>query len=169
MATMVVETGSGLSTANSYCSVDNADTYHEKHLYATNWTSATDDNKEIALMMATRLLDELVIWNGYRNTTTQALMWPRTAVYDREGYAFSSASVPSWLVQATAEFARQLIAEDRTADPNRDLVGFKEIKVGDLQLKVDSYKAKGAMPAAVWSMVRFYCKKVGRKRRLVRV
>ncbi|MHC4950701.1 MAG: DnaT-like ssDNA-binding protein [Planctomycetota bacterium] len=169
MADISVETGTGSTTANSYCNVDNADDYHESHLYAASWTSASEIDKEKGLMMATRLLDNQVVWNGYRTSNTQALMWPRTLVYDREGYTFESDTIPAWLIEATAEYARHLITEDLTSETNRDLVGFKEVKVGDLQLKVDPYRKKSTIPSSVWSMIRFYCKKVGAQKRLVRV
>lgn len=169
MATLVVETGAGLATANSYCNEDEADLYHEKHYYASTWTSATSDNKEIALMWATRLIDEQVEWAGVAVGTTQALMWPRNLVYDRNGYAILSTTIPTWLKEATAEFARLLLDENRTAETNRDLVGFKEMKIGPLELKVDSFNKKSVLPPSVWSMIRFYCTKVGKSRRLVRI
>ena len=169
MATMTVETGSASSTANSYSSVDDADTYHEKRLHVSTWTAATDDNKEIALMWATRLIDEQVTWNGVTTSATQALMWPRNLVYDRNGNAILSTTIPDWLKEAVAEYARYLIGEDRTTETNRDLAGFKEMKVDVLQMKMDPYKTKPVMPPSVWSMIQFYCTVIGRSKRLVRV
>ena len=171
MATMIVETGTAASTSNSYCSLDDADTYHEKRLYVTDWTGANDDDKEAALMWATRLIDQMVEFSGYAINSTQALAWPRSVVYDRNGYAFASNAIPSWLSEATAEFARQLIAENRTEETNRDLIGFKEIKVDTLQLKVDTgtSTSKPTMPPEVWSMIKFYGRKIGSYKTLVRI
>jgi hypothetical protein len=169
MAKIIIETGLGLSTANSYCSVDNADIYHEKHLYASDWTSAGDDNKEIALMWATRLLDEDIRWNGRVMSENQALAWPRSQVYTINGHGVATDGIPQFLKDATAEFARCLIAEDRTLETNRDLIGFKEMKVGDLELKVDSFKGKPLIPPSVWSIVRPYGSKAGKKKTLVRM
>ena len=155
---------------NSYCSIDDADTYHEKRLHVTDWSGETDDvNKEAALMWATRLIDESVEWSGSVVTSTQALAWPRSMVYDRNGYAFSQASIPTFLAEATAEFARELIAENRTAETNRDTIGFKKMKIGELALEMNSFATKPVMPPAVWSMIKFYCYKVGKTRTLVRV
>jgi len=167
MADMVVTAGA--TTANSYSSIDDADIYHEKHLYASNWTSANDESKEKALMWATRLLDEMVIWQGLAKTSTQALLWPRQVVYDREGNSISSTEIPQFLKDATAEFARLLISEDRTLETNRDLVGFKKMKVDVLELEVDTYKNKPVMPPSVWSIVKFYGRKTGRTKILVRI
>lgn len=166
---MVVETGSGSATANSYCSVDDGDLYHEKRLHVTDWTGATDDDKEAALMWATRLIEQAVIWSGTAISTTQALAWPRDSVYDRYGTAIDNDIVPTWLIEATAEFARELIAENRTTETNRDLVGFKELKVGELAMKIDTFSTKPLIPPAVWSMINYYCRKVGRAKTLVRV
>jgi hypothetical protein len=163
MATMIVGT-------NSYCSLDDADTYHEKRLFVTDWTGETDDdNKEAALMWATRLIDEKVEWSGFVITGTPALGWPRSMVYDRNGHAFSQSEIPTWLADATAEFARELIAENRTAETNRDTIGFKKMKVGELALEMNSFAKKPVMPPAVWSIIKFYCRKIGTSRTLVRV
>lgn len=169
MADIVVETGAGLTNSNSYCSVDEADVYHENRLQVSSWSAATETIKETALVWATRLIDEGVAWKGYRTTDAQALMWPRTLVYDREGYTFDSYVIPSWLKNATAEYARNLVDEDRTAETNRDLTGFKKLEIGDLKLTVDSYAKKPQMPVAVWTQIRFYCHKVGAQRTLVRM
>jgi hypothetical protein len=169
MAEMIVETGGASTTANSYSSVDDADLYHEKHLHVSTWTSASDDDKEIALIWATRLIDELVNWSGYTVTSTQNLMWPRNLVYDRNGNAISTTTLPTWLIEATAEFARYLIGEDRTTETNRDTIGFKKMKVGDLALEIDAYKTKPVLPPSVWSMIKFYCAPIGHKKTLVRI
>ena len=155
MADMTVETGSASSTANSYCSLDNADTYHEKRLHKSDWTSASDDNKEIALMWATRLLDEQVDWYGSKHTTSQALRWPRSGVLMIDGDEFiTSTEIPEWLYEATAEYARHLIIQDRQHDP--DTAGFKRIKAGSLDITIDKRDRIGHMPASVWSMIKPY-------------
>ena len=63
------------ATSNSFITVAEADTYWATNLYATNWDGATTANKEKALKMATRILDEKVAWVGTRATSTQALGW----------------------------------------------------------------------------------------------
>lgn len=160
MATMIVETGSASATANSYCSVANADTYHEMRLHATDWTEATDSDKEKALMWATRLLDEQVQWNGYKYTTTQALAWPRSSVSTIDGDDFLYTEIPDFLKNATAEFARCLIVEDRTADPVTK--GFKQIIVGDgeVDITIDKHDRAKTIPPSVWTIIRPYCSKI---------
>ena len=85
MATLVVETGAGLTTSNSYATQDTADTYHEMRLHVTDWTGASDDDKGAALMWSTRLLDEFIDWNGSIVVDGQALRWPREGVITPDG------------------------------------------------------------------------------------
>lgn len=129
-ATLVVEDGTGLSTANSYATAANGDTYHDKHYYATDWTGATTSNKEKALMMATRLIDDSYQFKGTKKVYTSALQWPREAAIDPDrrdvvyspldnilGPYFDSTTIPQILKDATCELARMLITADRTTDP----------------------------------------------------
>lgn len=163
MADMVVETGAGLSTANSYVSVDDADIYHEKRLHITDWSSSTGSTKEAALMWATSLLDRMVDWDGTKYTSTQALRWPRSGIYDVDGYSIDSDTIPQFLKDATAEYARLLIATDLTAV--NDLAGFSEIKVDVIQLKIDKWDRTKTLPDPVWNMVKNYGKRMSTQQR----
>jgi hypothetical protein len=114
MPTVVVETGAGLTNANSYCTVAEADVYHTTHLYPRAWDEATSDQKERAVIWATRLLDEQCKWRGERSSTAQALRWPRVNVLTQDGDNWeSSSTIPTWLRDATAECARALIEKNR--------------------------------------------------------
>ena len=154
MATLIVETGAGLSNANSYATLAEANTYHETRLHVSDWTSASDANKETALMWATRSIDNMIHWNGAVSTDDQALQWPREGVIDRNGNAIENDEIPTFLKYATSEFARLLIASDRMADS--DTAGFKELEVGTLRIVVDKYDRAPFMPATVWDMIKFY-------------
>lgn len=121
---LVKEDGTGLANANSYASAADGDAYHDGHLYATSWTSATTANKEKALVFASRVIDAQYRFNGVRATTTQALQWPRSdcpdpdAAPDATGVGlFASDKLPTALVNATCEMARALLATDRTGAP----------------------------------------------------
>ena len=127
MATMVVEDGTGLSTANSYCSIVDADDHHSMRLHNTTWTSiASDTQKEMALMWASRLLDEEVDWYGVKTAEDSGLRWPRTGVYDKDNDLIGESEMPTDVVRATAEFAMFLVAEDRSLES--DLMGFKHLE-----------------------------------------
>lgn len=117
MPTVIVETGAGVTGANSY--VDPAGQaavdYFAGHLYAASWTSAAADKKESAVIMATRVLDATYDWNGQAVQQFQALGWPRMGVTYR-GQALAENVIPGPVVQATLEQALALLIRDRTSD-----------------------------------------------------
>ena len=132
--TLIKEDGTGKVDANSYAISADGDAYHDGHLYATAWTGATLANKEKALVMATRLIDGEYQFNGFKLSDAQALQWPRERCPDPDrsgggivagvlsgrfgGDAYvPSDLVPSGVVRATCELARELIVADRTAAP----------------------------------------------------
>lgn len=98
----VVEDGTGLTTANSYASVAVADSYFVDRGNAT-WAALTNDAKQVALVQATSYVDAVNNFIGSRNTSTQALQWPRASAYDPDGYVYEG--IPTRLVQAVAEYA----------------------------------------------------------------
>lgn len=73
---LIVEDGTGMSTADSYISVADADTYHSS-MGNTAWPLATEGAREIALRRATQYLDTHYRWRGSPLSSTQALAWPR--------------------------------------------------------------------------------------------
>jgi hypothetical protein len=128
--TLIKEDGTGKPDANAYANVADGDAYHDGHLYATAWAAASADQKAVALVMATRLIDAEFQFNGTRTTAGQSLQWPRAMCpepdnvhvpisvllpipYDYVEYD----KVPKAVVQATCEMARELLIVDRTAAP----------------------------------------------------
>jgi hypothetical protein len=105
----VVEEGTGLANAESYISVADADTYHTAQGNAA-WTGTTDA-KEQALRKATAYLDDKYAkrWRGNRANESQALRWPRIAVYDDDQFYVPSTSIPVKLKQACAVAAMESI------------------------------------------------------------
>lgn len=153
--TLVVETGAGLSNANSYATSAEGDSYHEAHLHASSWTSATQVEKEAALVWATRLLDEQVQWYGYKTNFEQPLMWPRQGVLEKDGFNYyDNNEIPTWLKSATAELARYLLAEDRTGEYEGK--GIKFMGAGPLQVSFDKGDVKSILPRSVISIVGSY-------------
>lgn len=99
---IVVEDGTGLSTAESYISVADADTYVAAYHGAdATWDGASDTAKEVAARQATQYLDGIGRWKGVKEFSTQALDWPRQFAYDETNTAYDG--VPTKLEQATAE------------------------------------------------------------------
>ena len=101
--------------------------------------------------MATRLLDETIDWKGRKADNNQALEWPRSGMYDRNGFDIDNDEMPTALINATAEMARWLIASDRTAEA--DEKGFKVLKAGSLELQPDIGDRKHIIPQVVASML----------------
>src|ERR1041385_7229436 len=126
--TLIKEDGSGKVDANSYANAADGDAYHEGHLYASAWTGASSDDKDRALVMATRLIDSQFQFNGWRSNDEQALQWPRDHCPDPDrglsvaivlrlrGSNFVDIDVvPKLVADATCEMARELLIVDRTA------------------------------------------------------
>ena len=134
--TLIKEDGTGKTDANSYAAVADGDAYHDGYLYATAWTGATTANKEKALVFATRLIDAEFRFKGLKANVTQALQWPRAECRDPDGTDYlASDAVPSAVVQATCELARELLIKDRTSAPPGE--GLKYQNVGSTQTGYD--------------------------------
>jgi len=134
--TLIKEDGTGKVDANSYAEVADGDAYYEGHLYATAWTGATSAQKAAGLVMATRLIDAEFRFKGVKASATQALQWPREECRDPDGADdLASDAVPSAVVQATCELARELLVKDRTAAPPGE--GLKYQNVGSAQTGYD--------------------------------
>ncbi len=170
---LVLDTTIGGEDSNSYISLADAETVMESVLYKDDWEAATDDNKNIALVLATRTLDEEINFYGSRTSAdTQALEWPRyncpkrTGTYGWINY-FDSDIIPDFVEYATTVLANSLLGEDRSADS--DTKGFKELKVDVLFLKVDKDDRADVLPDKVWDIVKFYGTKASSLNYLVRV
>lgn len=119
---LIKEDGTGLPDANAYANAADGDSYFEGHLYASAWTAASAENKDAALVFATRLIDAEYQFHGYTTKATQSLSWPRQRCPDpdaergEDGF-LPSDEVPKEVVQATCEMARELLILDRTTAP----------------------------------------------------
>lgn len=113
MATQfIVETGAGLSTATSLMSVADADQITENYGDSSDWSGATDAEKQDALRQATRYLNLHYTWDGYRVATDQRLQWPRYETYDEDGNLMDSDAVPQRVKEAVAYLALQVVEGD---------------------------------------------------------
>ena len=110
---LVVETGTGSATANSYVTEVFCTTYFQNQGGNTAWDAADTMQRAWALMQASNWIDLSYgdRFVGLRASSTQALEWPRSFAYDRQGEEL--ASVPLALQRATAEMARRYL-EDST-------------------------------------------------------
>lgn len=164
MAVTALVTTAGSASANAYVTSAVANQYHEDRPAAdTSWSGASGDAKIAAILWATKLLDLHYEWNGFPINGTQSLNWPRSGLETQNGYTLDDDSIPNELQQATAEYARQLIAEDRAADSDIETQGIQEISVGSIALKFkDTVLAKNVPDAVVWLLPRSWGRVRGR-------
>lgn len=141
---LIVEDGTGLSTAESYASVAEADTYHS-NIGNTSWASLTTTVKEQLLRKASNYMVQTyrMRWAGVRKNDTQALDWPRYLVPRTDTEAvnayYDSDSVPGEVKVACAELA--LKANSFTLAPDTDRLTKRE-KVGQLEVEYDTVNGK---------------------------
>lgn len=109
---LIVEDGTGLSTAEAYISVADAGTYLGNR-GDTSWAAATTAAKEAALRAATDYMIQTFrpLWQGYRMTQAQALDWPRAGVVV-DGFEVATDVVPTEVARACAEYALRVLAGD---------------------------------------------------------
>ncbi len=145
----------GAVNANTYCTLAEAEAYFTTRLSCVAWTGATADNKNTALLMATRLLDTMYTWASWSTTETQALQWPRYALLDFLQLSYvADLAIPPQLKNAEAELAMALLVEDRTLDSEIETKGLTGLTVGPIELKFREYGVYGKpIPDSVANMV----------------
>jgi len=136
-ATFIVEDGTGLSNANSYASVADADQYHENNGNPTAWSGATAAVKQNALREGTRILDNWyrLRWKGRRLSRDQALLWPRAYVEDEDRFAVDSDIVPIIVADVTAYMGLQIVNGDDplAGQDNPGAVKSESVQVGSIR------------------------------------
>ena len=163
--TLIKEDGTGKVDANAYANVADGDAFHDGHLYATEWTGASSGTKAAALVMATRLIDALFHFRGFKSHDAQALQWPREFARDddalpsatvsvlapRDEY-FDSNLVPKLLRDATIETARELIKANRADDPDGE--GIAQFALtGTLSITYDKKDRAPVIPHVAQAML----------------
>jgi len=149
----------GSPTGDSFCSVVDADAYHVTHVAAETWSNYSTDEKERALIQATRQLSAYVTWYGYATVPgTQVLPWPRIGLVDPGTLAVVSNSIyPDRLKWATAEQARLILGRDRSLETSQGQDGIRKLVAGSVELEfADPTTAGGVLQAiapSAWQFV----------------
>jgi len=128
---MAIDYSVGTTTANSYVSVQEADAYFLQRANSAKWEPVED--KEAALITASRLLDWQLKFDGEKVSATQSMQFPRTEVWMSDGLEYPSDIIPSEIKYAVFELAYLSIGVDRTAD--NALAGIDQVKAGPLFIK----------------------------------
>lgn len=155
---LVVEDGTGLSTAESYASVANADAYIAKWYGAdADWTAATTDEKETALRQGTRFIDFRFgnRWIGFRTNEDQALDWPMQGVEDMDGFSIDTDEMPTALIDAASEMAYRYVKGDRFFEVNADPSSIKmeRVKVGPIETETEYAGSKPTNPTTEYPVL----------------
>jgi hypothetical protein len=132
---------------NSYATVAEADSYFENRLDAAAWTDAEDDQKALALMTATALLDDQH-WIGAVSDVDQDLAFPRVASYfdpkKGQNITLDEEVVPIRITIATYELAYHLLNNDGILDSTGSVL---KIEVGPI--KLDKIQTVTKIPGTV--------------------
>lgn len=140
---LIVEDGTGLSTADSYASVSFADDFH---LSRDNqvWGTLSQSRKESLMRQATDYITYIFgnIFIGQKAYVGQSLVWPRYRAIPFNGVYLLSLGVPKAIKEATAELA--LAAQSGPLTPNQESRSKKRVKVGPIDIEYDgnSFSAK---------------------------
>ena len=133
MAATITATLSSAS-ANSYVTLAEANTYFETVPDSSTWTNKTDDQKNRALIEATRWIDSFVYF-GDRCDQGQALKFPRNN-YQVDGVELACSKIPSGIKYAQYELARALANDPDAITGTTGKEGnISQAKLGDLEVK----------------------------------
>ena len=125
------------ATANSYVTLAEANTYFETVPDSSTWTNKTDDQKNRALISATRWIDSLVFY-GDRCDNGQALKFPRNN-YEVDDVELNCSLIPNNIKYAQYELAKALANDTDAMTGNTGTDGnFSEVKLGDIEVKYNT-------------------------------
>ena len=124
-------------TANSYVTLTEANSYFETAPSSTTWDDKTVDQKNRALIAATRWIDTFV-YQGDRCDENQALKFPRTN-YQVDRVELSCSTIPNNIKYAQYELARALANDTDAITGTTGKDGnFSEVKLGDIEVKYNT-------------------------------
>lgn len=139
----------GSTTANSYVTLEEANTYFADRVHADKWDAFVD--KEALLITSSQMLDWYFKWKGVKVNDAQSMKWPRMGAIRRDGSVIDDTIIPPEVKVAVYELALSSIEADRTDDFS--LFGLEQVKAGSLMVKASGSQktstAKEAIPEKV--------------------
>jgi hypothetical protein len=157
---VTIDATAGGANANSYITLDEANTFVEAMIESTDvgkWTTGTDDSRNRALTAAAERLDR-ERFLGARATDTQARQWPRTGVRKPDTYVntyatgfpfrisedyFTDTEIPDQIKRAQIELAVYL-HNNTDGISLSGLNDYKNVKIGSIDVTPDKAGAVGA-------------------------
>lgn len=167
---LVVEDGTGLSTAEAYCSVAEATAYHAAR-GNTAWGDLDTSVQEQALRAATDYMvgEYRMRWSGERKTDEQALDWPRSLVPRKDrgaGGYYADDAVPQEVKNACASLALRA----STATLRKDQTQRKSsVTIGPIHTTYEAGSKVAATYAEVDAMLKPFLTVSAKQIQLVRV
>lgn len=146
---LIVEDGTGLATAEAYASVAELQAHRPRSSFSIP-VGATDAQIEAALIRATAAVDGYMgsRWPGLRLTSAQALDWPRSGAWDRDGWPLTG--LPAAVKVAAMEAALvELGSLGALTEPQSRGGQITREKVGP----VETEYAKGAPAATMYPAI----------------
>lgn len=146
---LIVEDGTGLSTAESYASVATLTAYATARGLSLTGTEAV---KETQLREATAYLDGKYRhrYIGSRANSDQALAWPRELAVDADGYLLASDELPDAVVNACCRAAYLINAGN---DLRPSLARGGQIVSVKVEGAVEVHYAPGASTETAWTAI----------------
>lgn len=115
--TLIVEDGTGKSDANTLLSLVDAKAYWDGR--GVSYEDYTDDQLNAAIVRASAFLTSAYQWQGIKvNQRAQTMPFPRTGVFDREGWNVLQNEIPREVKAACCEIAIVEAATPGTMNPN---------------------------------------------------
>lgn len=166
----VLDAVPGSPTANSYTTVTQATAFLTMRLQTAAWDDASVEDQSAALMWATRLLDEQIVWAGLPTYPDQALALPQVGLTDQWGRLVASDVIPGPVQQATALYALGLLEATAVVAATGAGTGglvLKSKKIGDTTITYQdvpatSARTPAASPYTIPSEVRALLRPYGR-------
>jgi hypothetical protein len=170
MALVVVATP-GATNANSYLTLAEAETYFESRLHTSTWDNAVTVIKNEAIVMATRVIDQMYDWANYQTEEEQALQWPRDGMLAANEMEYIDDDViPNELKNAVCELSIALIAEDITLDNDVEVQGLTSLRAGPVSMAFKTGVINKIIPDSVYySIPEWWGHIISRKKRVHRL
>ncbi len=159
---LIVEDGTGLSTAESYISVADASTYFTNR-GVTAWAALdegeAETNREAYLRLATDYMIQMFRnrWEGVRYTEDQALDWPRMGVV-RDSWQVDTDEIPEEVKRACAELALKASSGSLAPDLKQQKLS---VTVGPIKTEWDKTSPQYKRYRAIEAMISPYLKPGG--------
>lgn len=135
----------GSSSANTWADLAHYKQYLQTRLPLVTWLAdalagTLDDQLKIDLIVAGRLMNNLIVWTGTPVDSIQAMTWPRDGMYTINGYTIANTTIPLSLKDAQCEYALQLHNSDLLSDDDAAKKNVKKSQSRFCRSRVSSYR-----------------------------